>query len=294
MESVRIVDEYLDCLRVERGLSANTLQAYRRDLQILASFADRRQKELMTLDRSDLLDLLVEIKESGRDERSIARLLSAVRGFYKFLLAEKLIKSDPTIYLQGRRSWQTLPRFLTPQEVDAILEQPDLGTHLGLRDRAMLELMYATGLRVSELVNLKLVDIEWEKGYLTTYGKGSKERRVPIGRSALDFLKRYLPTRQRLLGERSSPFLFVEKSGRPLTRQKFWKLIKDYGKMAKVDGVTPHTLRHSFATVLLENGADLRSVQMMLGHADISTTQIYTHVTNERLRETYRKCHPRA
>ncbi len=293
MNDNRLLQEFFNYCRVERGLSANTLEAYENDLRRLAEFALRQEKELLTMDRADLVELLRQMKDSGLNERSITRFISAVRGFYKYLMRENLIKKDPAELLETRKAWQTLPVFLSLQQVELLLAQPDIDTHIGLRDRAMLELMYATGLRVSELTGLKLADIEWDKGYLSCFGKGSKQRRVPVGRSALDWLTKYMPVRLRLLGEASSHFLFVEKGGRPVTRQKFWKIVTDYGRMARIAHVTPHTLRHSFATVLLEHGADLRSVQLMLGHADVSTTQIYTHVTDERLRKSYKKFHPR-
>ncbi len=293
MPDNRLLQEFFNYCRVERGLSANTLEAYQNDLHKLAEFALKHEKELLTMDRADLVALLKQMKDSGLNERSITRFISAVRGFYKYLLREGLIKKDPAELLETRKAWQTLPVFLSLQQVESLLAQPDIETQIGLRDRAMLELMYATGLRVSELVGLKLADIEWDKGYLSCFGKGSKQRRVPVGRSALDWLTRYMPVRMRLLGEASAHLLFVEKGGRPVTRQKFWKIVTDYGRMAQIAHVTPHTLRHSFATVLLEHGADLRSVQLMLGHADVSTTQIYTHVTDERLRKSYKKFHPR-
>lgn len=292
--STRYLNEYFNYLRVERGLAGNSLLAYQRDLHKLTSFADDIGKELLTLDRADLVDCLAEMKDREESEATIARFISAAKGFYKYLLREGLSRHDPTAHLETRKSWQTLPKFLTPEEIDRLLEQPDLSTDTGLRDRAMLETLYATGLRVSELLGLKLADIDWEAGTLKCFGKGSKQRVVPLGRSALDFLKRYLPRRQKLLGEASSPYLFVEPGGRPLTRQKVWLLIREYGKAARIDYVTPHMLRHSFATVLLKNGADLRSVQLLLGHSDIGTTQIYTHVTDEHLKETYKKFHPRS
>ncbi|HZS04485.1 MAG TPA: site-specific tyrosine recombinase XerD [Blastocatellia bacterium] len=294
MNDSRLLQEFFNYCRVERGLSANTLGAYDHDLRRLAEFALKREKELLTLDRADLLALLKEMKDSGLNERSITRFISAVRGFYKYLLREDLIRQDPAAYLESRKAWQTLPVFLSLEQVESLLAQPEVDADTGLRDRAMLELMYATGLRVSELVGLKLSDIEWEAGYLNCFGKGSKQRRVPVGRSALEWLTRYMPARMRLLDGASSHLIFVEEGGRPVTRQKFWKIVTDYGRMAKIPHVTPHTLRHSFATVLLEHGADLRSVQLMLGHADVSTTQIYTHVTDERLRKSYKKFHPRA
>lgn len=294
MNDHRVLQEFFNYCRVEKGLSANTLEAYQNDLRRLAEFARAREKELLTLDRADLLELLKQMKDEGLNERSITRFISAVRGLYKFLSREQLIRKDPAEHLEARKAWQTLPVFLSLEQVNQLLSQPDIETEIGLRDRAMLELMYATGLRVSELVTLKLADLEWEAGYLNCFGKGSKQRRVPIGRSALDWLTRYMPVRMRLLNGASAHLLFVEKGGRQVTRQKFWKIVTDYARMAGLPNVTPHTLRHSFATVLLEHGADLRSVQLMLGHADISTTQIYTHVTNERLRKSYRKFHPRA
>jgi integrase/recombinase XerD len=260
----------------------------------LVTYAEEGEKELLTLDRGDLLQVLGAMKRAGMSEASVSRFVSAARGFYKYLVVQRLIKQDPTAYLAARKSWQTLPRFLTQEEVERLLAQPDLGEDAGVRDRAMLEVLYATGLRVSELISLKLGDLEWEKGLLTCDGKGSKQRRVPLGRSALEYLKRYLPCRQRLLAGASSQALFVERGGRGLSRQRFWKLIKDYGQLAKIGHVTPHTLRHSFATVLLENGADLRSVQLLLGHSDVSTTQIYTHLTDERLRASYKRFHPRS
>lgn len=294
MDNRALIEEFLNYLRVERGLSANTLEAYRQDLQKLAAFAAKREKELTTVEREDLRGLMKEMKDGGLGDRSIARAFSAIRGLYKYIVRERLSKHDPTAYLETRKAWQTLPKFLSLAEVETLLDQPDLSTDIGLRDRAMIEVMYGTGLRVSELVGLKLGDLEMDGGYLTCFGKGSKQRRVPMGRVAIDFVKRYMPARMRLLDGQSSHLLFIEKSGRPVTSQRFLKIVKNYARLAKLDDVTPHTLRHSFATVLLENGADLRSVQLMLGHADISTTQIYTHVTDERLRSSYKKFHPRA
>lgn len=293
-EDDKLIAEFLTLLRVERGLADNTIQAYQRDLQKLKEHAAKSEKSLLTLDRDDLLDLLADLKDSGLTTTSIARLISAVRGFYKFIVTEGLSKNDPTSYLESPKPWQTLPRFLTQDEIEELLSQPDLKTDFGVRDRAMLETLYATGLRVSELVGLKVSDINMDTGVLSCFGKGSKQRLVPLGRSALSFLKRYLPARLRLLNGKQSDTLFIDPYGRMITRQKFWKLIKSYGEAANIDYITPHLLRHSFATVLLANGADLRSVQMMLGHSDISTTQIYTHVTNDRLKSTYKQFHPRS
>ncbi len=290
----KLIDEFLTLLRVERGLADNTLLAYKCDLKKLLVHAEKSKKSLLTIDRGDLIELLADLKDSGSNAASISRLVSAVRGFYKFIITEGLSKTDPTSYLESPKPWQTLPRFLSQDEVEALLSQPDMETDIGLRDRTMLETLYATGLRVSELVGLKFSDINLDTGVLSCFGKGSKQRLVPMGRSAVSFLKRYLPARLRLLNGKQSDFLFIDPYGKMITRHKFWKLIKSYGEAAKIDYVTPHLLRHSFATVLLANGADLRSVQMMLGHSDISTTQIYTHVTNERLKSAYKQFHPRS
>jgi integrase/recombinase XerD len=204
------------------------------------------------------------------------------------------LKRDPSANLESPKSWQSLPKFLISEEVEKLLASPDISTITGVRDKAMLEVLYATGVRVSELVTLKLSDVNADLGLLVTLGKGSKERTVPMGQSAVRWVRRYLSVRPKLLGGKESPLLFLTSKGHQISRQAFWKLIVNYGENAGIGHITPHLLRHSFATHLLENGADLRSVQMMLGHSDISTTQIYTHITNERLREIYRKFHPRA
>ena len=293
-EDKKLVAEFITQLRVEKGLADNTLLAYQRDLQKLLKHTADLGKTLMTLDRADLVDLMAELKDSGANSSSISRLVSAVRGFYKYLVTEGLTKSDPTAHLEAHKPWQTLPHFLTQEEIERLLAQPKLETDLGQRDRAMLETLYASGLRVSELVNLKLADLDLDSGVLTCFGKGSKQRKVPLGRSAISFLNRYFPARLRLLNGKLSDLLFIELNGRRITRQKFWKLIKRYGDSANIAYITPHLLRHSFATVLLANGADLRSVQLMLGHSDISTTQIYTHVTNDQLKTAYKQFHPRS
>ncbi len=294
MEDKKIVDEFITSLRVEKGLSNNTVESYQRDLKKLCEIAMKLGKGLLTLERNDLLTAIATIKNAERSDATVARFISTIRGFFKFVVREGFSKHDPTAYLESRKSWQTLPRFLSPGEVDSILARPDLKTDAGMRDRAMLETLYASGLRVSELIGLKTNDLDWESGLLTCFGKGSKQRRVPIGRSAIHYLKMYLSARRRLLGDKYSDLLFVEPNGRSVTRQKFWRLIKDYGAAAGIEDVTPHMVRHSFATALLSNGADLRSVQMMLGHSDISTTQIYTHVTDDHLKTAYKKFHPRS
>ncbi|MCI0665578.1 MAG: site-specific tyrosine recombinase XerD [Acidobacteria bacterium] len=294
MDNQKFIEEFITTIRVEKGLSTNTIQSYRNDLKILCEFLSEKKKNLMTAERDDLIDLLARLKDQGRSDASIARLMSSVRGFFKFALTEKLLKRDPTAYMSTRKAWQTLPRFLTQGEVDKLLEQPDINDDIGIRDRTMLELLYATGLRVSELVSLRIADVELEAGTLSCFGKGSKQRRIPIGRSSIRFLKKYFNIRRQLLKENQSDLLFVEPSGNQISRQKFWKIITRYGESAGLGHVTPHMLRHSFATALIENGADLRSVQMMLGHSNINTTQVYTHVTNDRLKSAYKRFHPRS
>jgi integrase/recombinase XerD len=221
-------------------------------------------------------------------------VLVTTRNLFKFLLLDGFLKRDPSSNLETPKSWQSLPKILSAEEVERLLASPDVSSSGGLRDKAMLEILYATGLRVSELVTLKVSDLNLDLGFLITMGKGSKERTVPIGKSAISWASKYLAVRPGLLAGGSSSFLFISDKGLPITRQSFWKLIVSYGEKSRIGHISPHLLRHSFATHLLENGADLRSVQMMLGHSDISTTQIYTHVTNERLRQIYKKFHPRA
>lgn len=289
-----VVAEFLAYLRVERGLAANTLEAYGRDLAKLARFAADRRKDLLTLERGDVAAFVESLFAAGLDARSVERALVVVRNFYKFLVLDGRRRTDPTVTLARPKSWQTLPKFLTPEEIERLLQQPDITTEAGARDRAVLELLYATGLRVSELCGLKVGDVNRDVGYLVCLGKGSKERQVPIGRSALAALTRYLQFRAARRDDQPQRHLFVTARGKPLTRQVCWKMVSEYGRQAGLGVVTPHMIRHTFATHLLEHGADLRSVQMLLGHADLATTQIYTHVTSERLRETYRKFHPRS
>jgi integrase/recombinase XerD len=290
-----LVREFLTYLRVERGLSANTIEAYRRDLERVAAWAQaERQKDLLSLSREDIRQFLRWMSEQGLEAKSVARCVVTLRNFFKFLILDGVVKYDPTISLETPRSWQTLPKFLTLEEVNLLLEQPDVSRDIGIRDRAILEVLYATGVRASELIALRLGDVDLDKGVVLCLGKGSKERLIPLGRSAVEWLLKYLPIRQRWLGQRTSPWLFISPRGRPLTRQALWKLVARYGRAAGLGRVMPHMLRHTFATHLLEHGADLRSVQMMLGHSDLSTTQIYTYVTNERLRQIYDHCHPRA
>jgi integrase/recombinase XerD len=286
---------FLSYLRVERGLSVNTLSAYRNDLAKLARFAKSIDKDLLTLRADDLAAFMRSLHKQGLHPRSVARSLVAVRGFYKFLIQDGFLKLDPSGNLEAPKAPQSLPHFLAAEEVERLLSCPVTSTDQGLRDKAMLEVLYATGLRVSELVGLDPGNLNLDLGFLTIFGKGDKERAVPLGKTAVEWTRKYLMVRVRLTGQgKAAGPLFVADNGKPLTRQAFWKIVVSYGEKAGIGHITPHLLRHSFATHLLENGADLRSVQMMLGHSDISTTQIYTHITNERLREIYKKFHPRA
>ncbi len=290
------IDLYLAHLRVERNLSPNTLEAYARDLEKLARFGERAGKaglgELTPLDLSTfLLSLGKRISV-----RSQARLLSAVRTCYRFLIGENLLQSDPTAEIDMPKIPRRLPEFLSVQEVDELLARPPRDNPRGLRDAAMLEVLYATGIRVSELVSLRLEAVDRRMGIVRVFGKGRKERLVPLGEQALATLQEYQDqAREKLLRGRRSPVLFVTGRGGPMTRQGFWKNLKRYARAAGIRrNISPHKLRHSFATHLIERGADLRSVQALLGHADISTTEIYTHVNAERLRAVYDKFHPRA
>ncbi|MHB0885102.1 MAG: site-specific tyrosine recombinase XerD [Bacillota bacterium] len=293
----KLIGDFIDYLSVERGLALNTLESYGRDLRQYSDFLDKgRFSEIEQATRATIISYLLHLEKQGKATATIARRLAALKSFYQFLVREKILDRDPTANLESPKLEKRLPRVLSVKEVDQLLRQPNPVTPSGLRDRAMLELLYATGIRVSELVNLNLVDINLEMGYVRCTGKGSKERIVPLGsvaqRSVQEFLQRGRP---RLVKSADEQALFVNHHGRRLTRQGFWKIVKKYAADARIDKeITPHTLRHSFATHLLENGADLRSVQEMLGHADISTTQIYTHITKGRLKEVYAKTHPRA
>jgi len=289
---------FLNQLQVEKGLSANTLAAYGRDLRKFAAFAAKQKRGLRSITRDDVVDFLGSLYRRKLDSRSVARHLVSLRNFFKFAVSEGEVKDDPTLNLESPKIWKKLPTYLTLDEVDRLLAQPDTAKPLGLRDKAMLELLYSTGLRVSELVGLRIADLQVQTGCLRCIGKGDKERLVPVGRQALAAVQDYLrDARPRLLSRnpRPVPFLFVNARGGKLSRVGFWKNLAAYGRRAGLRGrLTPHKLRHSFATHLLERGADLRSVQLMLGHADISTTQIYTHVIQERLKQVYKAHHPRA
>lgn len=289
-----LIGEHLSYIQVEKGLSPNSLMSYRRDLQKLKEWAEARGREPQSLAKDELSQWIMSLGRAGLGSRSIARTLSAARGFFHFLLLDGHIKTDPTADLVAPQAGQKLPRFLTPEEVEALLVAPDTTTPEGVRDRAIIEMLYACGLRVSELVSLAPDQIDLDQGILSCSGKGSKQRRVPIGRSALAWVTRYADVRRKLLGGRDAKKLFVASGGGPLTRQSVWSTLKRYAAAAGVRDVSPHVLRHSFATHLLAGGADTRSVQALLGHSDLATTQIYTHVTSERLRSTYERCHPRA
>jgi integrase/recombinase XerD len=289
-------DTYLDYLRDVRRMSPNTVASYRRDLALLAAFAEPQARAVDRLDRRDLEAFVRQLMTGGLAPRSVARAIACIRGYYKFLLLEKRITVDPAADLRAPRAWPALPRYLDLGQVDRLLAQPDTATPRGLRDKALIELLYATGLRVTELLSLKPADVNLDAGYLTCIGKGDKQRIVPLGHAAADWVRRYLADgRPGLLKGRKTPWLFVNaKGGTQLSRVGFWKILKEYGTKAGVPpGLSPHMLRHSFATHLLERGADLRAIQMMLGHADLSTTQIYTHVLEARLRAVYDQFHPR-
>jgi len=292
-----LVNEFVDYLAVEKRLSPNTLEAYQRDLISFVSYLGcTSNRSLGEMGPEDILSYLSSLRERGLSNSSIARHLVTLRQFYHFLITEKSEERDPTANIEFPTLWKKLPHVLNYQEVEALLNQPDRRTPLGIRDAAMLELLYATGIRVSELISLTLRDINLEAGYLISYGKGGKERIIPMGEYAIQRLQDYLDgVRTRYFRGSRSAVLFLNRSGKKLTRQGLWKIIKKYARAAGIKKeITPHTLRHSFATHLLAGGADLRSVQKMLGHADISTTQIYTHLTKEKLRELYDKYHPRS
>jgi integrase/recombinase XerD len=284
-------------LTVERRLARNSVEGYARDLSGLAEYAAGTGKDVDALTRTDLEDQVRTLMSEGRSPRSVARAVACYRGFFRFLVIDGRLKVNPADDLRPPRAWKVLPRYLAVEEVDRLIEQPVVTTPRGLRDRALIELLYATGMRVSELLSLRPADVNLEASYLTCSGKGSKQRIVPIGDEAAEWVKKYIrESRPALLGKRTSARLFVNaKGGGPgLTRVGFWKILKVYARQAGLKALSPHMLRHSFATHLLERGADLRAIQMMLGHADLSTTQIYTHVLEQRMRTIYDRFHPRA
>lgn len=284
---------YLDYLAVEKGLAKNSLNSYATDLRKFGEWLDERPLERVK--RQDIVRYFQSQRSAGISARSVARALAALRGFFRFLVREKHLEHDPTENIENPKLWSTLPHSLTPSEVEALLAAPDCKTADGLRDAAMLELLYATGLRVSELIRVKVEDLVLDAGFLRTFGKGSKERIVPFGDSARDAITAYVERARPEFNKRNDPHVFLTKRSRPMSRQTFWMKIVRYARQAGIRShISPHVLRHSFATHLLENGADLRSVQMMLGHSDISTTQIYTHVSRARLQKLYDQFHPRA
>jgi integrase/recombinase XerD len=291
-----LLDAYLSHLAVERRLSPNTVESYGRDLAQLARAAAGWDRAVESLDRRALEQLVRELMGEGRSPRSVARAVACIRGFYRYLVVSGRRQDNPADDLRAPRAWKTLPKFLAAEDIDRLLAAPDTTDPRGLRDRALIELLYATGLRVSELVGLRPQDLNINGGYLTCFGKGRKQRIVPFGDEAASWLRKYVTDGRPALMKRSaSARLFVNaRGGGALTRVGFWKILKQYGKQAGVRGsLSPHVLRHSFATHLLERGADLRAIQMMLGHSDLSTTQIYTHILDARLRAVYEKFHPR-
>jgi integrase/recombinase XerD len=286
---------FLDYLSVEKGLSQNTVHSYSLDLRKLFLFFRKEKIAWLKAKEEDLIQFIHHQSRAKLSPRSLARLVSSTRSFYRFLVLDGLIAKSPATNLSTPKLWFDLPKFLTEEEVEKLLAQPKKKNNKGRRDRAMLELLYATGLRVSELVSLKLKDLNLEQGYVLCRGKGGKERIVPFGHSAQETLREYLRMVRPELLKKDDPSLFLSTWGRALTRQGFWKILREYGIQAELGKkISPHVLRHSFATHLLERGADLRSVQLMLGHSQITTTQIYTHVSRKHLRKVYDKHHPRA
>jgi integrase/recombinase XerD len=290
------VDQFLQYLIVDKGLSKNTIGAYSLDLiRFLDYLRGKGIQELREIGKFDVRGFLLSLKRKNLSTKSVRRKLSAIRTFLRFLIQEGILETNPIEDLESPKVAEKLPEILSLKEIEQVLEQPDLQTPLGIRDRAMLEMLYATGMRVSELIRLPINQVNLEGGYVLLYGKGSKERIVPLGIEAMNRVTLYLETARGILAKgKESPFLFINRSGKGMSRQGFWKNLKHYARMAGLrKRITPHLLRHSFASHLLERGADLRSVQMMLGHVDISTTQIYTHVTGERLRKIHKQYHPR-
>ncbi len=293
----RLCNAFLDYLTVERGLAANTIAAYRRDVARYLDYSRDvcRISSIDEIEADDVLDHLVMLRESGMATRSIARHLASIRMFHRYIQAEGFTSHDPTRDMDSPRLWQNLPRTLSVADVDRLLAAPDTSTSRGLRDAAIIEMLYATGLRVSELVALRLEDVNLKKGFASCIGKGNKERVVPVGRHACRRVSAYLKVRPDILKGRATDRLFVSRRGRGMSRQRLWEVVRDLARCAGiVERVTPHTLRHSFATHMLDHGADLRAVQEMLGHANIATTQIYTHVSPERLKTAHSRFHPRA
>ena len=297
MEIAATISSFLTHVKVEKGLSSNTVSAYHRDLVKFDEFAKKRKLSLEAVSRNDLVDFLAALYRQKLESRTVARHLVTLRNFFRFAQIQDLISSDPSVNLESPKIRRSLPGYLRLEEVERLLAQPDANTPLGLRDCAMFEVLYSTGLRVSELTGLRVTDLDTKMGCVRCIGKGDKERIVPVGKKALGMVDKYLrDARPKLLGKTvGNPSMFVNRRGHQLSRVGVWKILSAYGRRAGLRmALTPHMLRHSFATHLLERGADLRSVQLMLGHADISTTQIYTHVVEERLKQIYKAHHPRA
>ncbi|NWG02765.1 MAG: site-specific tyrosine recombinase XerD [Syntrophaceae bacterium] len=290
------LDQFLHFLIVEKGLATNTIEAYGHGLnRFINHLKEKGMQEIQEVSKFHVRSFLLSMRKKNLSPKSIVRNLVAIRTFFRFLVQEGILKVNPIENLESPKVAKTLPQIMTLKEIEQLLEQPDLHTPLGLRDRAMLEMLYATGMRVSELTQLPIHQVNLEGGYVLLYGKGSKERIVPIGGEAVRWVIRYLrESREVLTKKNQSPFLFVNRLGGAMSRQRFWKSLKNYARRAGIQKrITPHLLRHSFASHLLERGADLRSVQLMLGHVDISSTQIYTHVTGERLKKVHQRYHPR-
>jgi len=291
-----LIDEFLSYLSVERGLSENTLESYGRDLKRFFEYLKTRHiVSVQRVTRQTISSFMFSEKDRGLSANSVSRELACLKTFFKFLVRENKIKEDPTGVIESPKLWKKLPATLDVKEVESLLKTPNLRELMGMRDKACMELMYATGMRVSELINLKMNDLNMDVGFVKCFGKGNKERIVPFGRKARESVVRYLDkARYKFLKKKISNFLFLTRLGKPMSRQTFWKTIKKYTRLAGIKkDITPHSLRHSFATHILERGADLRIVQEMLGHADISTTQIYTHISKERLKSIHHKFHPR-
>jgi len=288
-----LLREFLAYIQVEKGLSTNTLQSYARDLTRLTVWSHERGKQTEDLQRKDLRQWITDMSREGLAPASVSRAVSAARSYFRFLMLDGHIKHHPAEDLHTPQKLFHLPRFLTEEEMERLLAAPDVQTDIGLRDRAILEVMYAAGLRVSELCSLRLSDVDLDVAVIACFGKGSKQRLIPIGKSAVQWLQKYLAPRKRL-GNATDGRLFNGLNGKPLTRQTAWSIIKVHAATAKVPDISPHSLRHTFGTHLMQHGADSRSVQAMLGHADISTTEIYTHITNQHMRKAYDRFHPRA
>ena len=291
-----LVDNFLYFMEVERGVSPNTTQSYRRDVNKFFSFMERLKKDIRKIEREDIVNFLMFLKDQDLSTTTIARNLASLKTFWKFLVAERIVKDNVAAIVETPKIWKTIPDVLNREEVESLLEAPKKKGWMGVRDRAILELMYATGLRVSEVTNLKKADANLEAGFVKCMGKGGKERIVPLGRIAGEAIEKYLKDSRGKLSKKSEGSeLFLSRLGKKISRQSLWKIIKKYALEAGIKKhITPHTLRHSFATHLLEGGAELRGVQEMLGHADISTTQLYTHINKDKLKKVHEEFHPRA